>query len=320
MKPIDEAFSSRGFRRVVMPGIVVTLGVHPIIELRLRDVMSNYGLSDSVVVLVAEIMVFGLLLSSATQWVYYVYEGFRLSWITWVAGWWNRRHLRKQIKRAAELKGTKKYEELPPEVQDKLSLIQEDLRDFPLRRVQGGQPERYVDRPTRIGNIITTYELYPRTRYGIDGVFYWFHLLGCAPDSTRQEFDDQYAFAESLVLTSFAGSIVALVNAIPLIGHLVGPYCDACETMSTRLGTAHPGAFVLFGLVVFLTFYRLALPVQREAGRMFRAFVDLGHEKFLGWVNTTPVPPDYLVVKRIRILRDYLDALIMKTEAPLEKG
>jgi hypothetical protein len=151
-------------------------------------------------------------------------------------------------------------------------------------------------------------------------VFYWFHLLGCAPDAARQEFDDQYSFAESLVLTSFAGSIVVLVNAIPLIGHLVGPYCDACETMSTRLGAAHPGVSVLVGLVVFLTFYRLALPVQREAGRMFRAFVDLGHEKFLGWVNTTSVPPDHLVVKRIRILRDYLDALIMKTEAPLEKG
>jgi hypothetical protein len=311
MKPIEEAFSSRGFRRVVLPGIVITIGIHPLFRPALAGVVSSYDLPEGAVILVVEVLFWGLLVSSATDWIYYVYEGFRLPWATEPNRRRTEKHLATQTQKVKALLGGKNYQELSPDQQRHILQIYEDLRDFPLRPGVGGAPERYVDRPTRLGNIIATYELYPKTRYHIDGVFYWFHLLGCAPDSAKAEFDAEYAFAESLVITSFSGVVVAALHAVNLIGLLLGTL-TGYVVAAAPLSATRSAVLLAFGLLVFVIFYRLALPAHREAGRMFRALVDLSMPKFSEWARTARAPLDVAVIETSAALRGHLDALIAR--------
>ena len=80
MKPVEDVFSSDVFRRVVLPGIVLSAGFHPCISSWNPTLSRLYGIGPTTVV-VAEIIIFGLGVSSAIQWIYYVYEGFRLEWL-----------------------------------------------------------------------------------------------------------------------------------------------------------------------------------------------------------------------------------------------
>src|SRR5258708_19041238 len=102
MKPGEEAFASETFRRVVLPGIVLAIGIHPLITTWAPLIDAVYGIG-STVLLVAEIVLFGLMVSGATQWIYYFYEGFRLKPLTALAGSANRRRLRNLIKLSAQL-------------------------------------------------------------------------------------------------------------------------------------------------------------------------------------------------------------------------
>jgi hypothetical protein len=61
-----------------------------------------------------------------------------------------------------------------------------------------------VQRPTRLGNLIKSYEEYPYRAYRMDAVFYWPRLWLKLPKDTREELDSQQAVVDSTVYTSFA--------------------------------------------------------------------------------------------------------------------
>jgi hypothetical protein len=82
VKPLEEVFGSRTFRRIVLPGIVLTLGLHPVVSTLLGAFGYLYGVKDGAVILVVEVLFWGLLVSSAINPIYYVYEGFRLPWLS----------------------------------------------------------------------------------------------------------------------------------------------------------------------------------------------------------------------------------------------
>jgi hypothetical protein len=48
--------------------------------------------------------------------------------------------------------------------------------------------------------------------HGVDATSFWYHFLNLASDGTRKAFEDKYAFAESMVLASFAGALVAAIQ------------------------------------------------------------------------------------------------------------
>jgi len=200
MKPVEETFSSAAFRRVILPGIILTMGFHPVLSTWLVRVGSVYDIS-STVFLVAEVIFFGLIVSSSIQWIYYVYEGFRLPQLTALVGCINRRRVAGLQEQLRSSQQGRNFDDLSEDEKDRVTRIYEDISDFPLRRADTGAIEHYAERPTRLGNIVATYELYAETRYGVDGIYYWYHLLNLAPDSARKHFEEQYAFAESLVLT-----------------------------------------------------------------------------------------------------------------------
>lgn len=303
MKTVEDAFASATFRRVVLPGIVMAAGVHPLLSRWTPAIERLYGIGPTVFI-IAEVIVLGLAVSSTLQWIYYVYEGFRLEWLTALAGRLNRRTLASQQRRWSEVQGDRDFDELSPTEQAEVIKITEYLRDFPERRCPDGSMEYFVERPTRLGNIIATYETYAESRYGVDGLDFWHHLLNLAPDASRKSFDENYAFAESLVLASFAGALVAIIHLLVLVGFAIGALARFGVELAT--GPSASAGLILAGVAVWWLFYQAALPAHRGAGDALRAIIDAVMPKFMEWATNVRVPPPDEAIERVAALNRYL--------------
>jgi hypothetical protein len=305
MKPVEDVFSSDIFRRVVLPGIVLSGGLHPFVSPYFPAISQLYGIGSTSLI-VAEILVLGLVVSSGVQWIYYVYEGFRLPWLTSFA--WKINHARVEAyqRRSQQIRAGRDFEALSPSEQEQVTRLYEFLCDFPVETTKDGLTRHYAERPTRLGNIIATYELYADTRYGIDGTFFWDHLLNLTADSSRKAFDDAYAFAESLVLASFAGAVVMVSHLVALVGFGIGLWNSSLIVIRTSLSPSTSVWTVLVGLVIWLGFYQVSLPAHRDAGASFRAIVDGVMPKFIEWAKSLVVPLPEDTVKAIEALNEYL--------------
>ncbi len=309
MSAVEDVFSSDVFRRVVLPGIVLTAGFHPLISGSLAVVAGLYGIGTGAV-LVGEIVVYGLAVSSAIHWIYYVYEGFRLKWLTALAGQLTRARVERAQRRLEQIYGESEFDQLDAAKQASVTKIYEYLLDFPLAaNHQGGTARHYAERPTRLGNIIATYELYAESRYGIDGTFFWYHFLNLSDDSGRKAFEDGYSFAESLVLASFAGAVVAVTHVVVLLGFAVGALSRSLIVFHLALPPLVSAWLVVFGLFVWYWFYLVSLPAHREAGGIFRAIVDGVLPNFLEWSNTLQVPLSDERIEKVEALNEYLKSL-----------
>ncbi len=315
MKPVEDVFSSDVFRRVVLPGIVLTAGFHPLMYSWLQSVTSLYGIGATALV-VAEIVVLGLAASSAIQWIYYVYEGFRLEWLTSLAWRMNRARVQRLQTEWRTIQAERDFDALSPSEQTKVSRIYEYLLDFPLTVKKDNSAEHIAERPTRLGNIIATYEMYTESRYGIDGAYFWNHFLNLASDSSRKGFEDAYVFAESLVLASFAGALVALLHIGVLVGFGVGAIDQSLILFHVLSGPSVSGWLVLFGVLVWFVFYQASLPAHREAGAALRAIVDAVLPKFVKWAKSVQVPLPDDALKAIEALNEYLKGLARPTLTP----
>lgn len=302
MKPVEDAFASDTFRRVILPGIVLTIGIHPLIANWAHVLDKLYGIGAAPM-LVGEVIFFGLVVSSAINWIYYVYEGFRLAPLTALAHFINR----KRVKHLMELREQlQKMTDRTPRQQNKLYQAYEGLRDFPVRKLPNGKIEYFAERPTRLGNIIAVYELYAASRYGFDGVAYWSHLLSFSSPEARKDFGDQYAFAESLVLTSFSGALIAILYVLLAIGFAIGKFFPNLAVVTVQTGPAASLALLAFGVLVWIVFYRAALPAHREAGRTLQSVIDTGVPDFLVWLSKVRAPLDEATVEKLKKLGHYL--------------
>ena len=182
----------------------------------------------------------------------------------------------------------------------------EHLRDFPIRRDEDGRAEHFAERSTLLGNIIATYELYPEATYGVDGVFYWYHILNFGPESLRKDFADQIAFIESLVLTSFAGFLVALVHAFVLFGFAIGMWSRRLVLVSLAFGPRMSVCLLLFGITVWILFYWAALQPGRDAGKIFRILVDIAMPSFTGWLPSISPSVNSSVTQKAKTFKTYL--------------
>jgi hypothetical protein len=302
MKPVEDAFASESFRRVILPGIVLAAGLHPLVSNVAPFIGSLYGLAAPIL-LVAEVIFFGLVVSSATQWIYYVYEGFRLQPLTILASRANQRRVRRLNELMDRLQAA---ESLSASQEDGRVKTYEALLDFPVRKRYDGTVEHFAERPTHLGNIIATYELYPKIGYGVDGVFYWFHLLNFASETLRRDFADQSAFAESLVLTSFSGALVAFLHALVLIGFAVGLWSHRLAFVVLHTTPRASFSLMAFGVAVWALFYAAAIPAYREVGTLFRSAVDVAMPSFVEWLQKVNAPLSEATVQSAQKIRDHL--------------
>jgi hypothetical protein len=322
MKEASEFLQGGDLRRIFLPGAVVVLYIHPYLRSWLLPLSTRYFDLEAGLVLLAEALLFGLLISSAMLPIFYLYEGHQSAWLTWPASRFNRWKKQRIRSKLKSLYAGRKYDDFTDFEKTRANRLYARLRDFPVER-KNGRPEFVVDRPTRLGNIIASYEHYPRTRYGIDGLTFWSHLLVLAPEPAREGYEEAVAFADSMVLTSASGAMVAVAALCALCSRAVGvlsPSAAALLRVSTPpivdwLGLAG-------GLAVWLSFYQLALPAHRKVRRAFQALTDLAVPTFVAWVMSVDIPLRTDVAAKADEVSAYLtvlkepDAGAMPSSAP----
>ena len=175
-------------RRVILPGIVLAAGVHPLVSTLAPTINSLYGVGASVS-LIAEVIFFGLIASSATQWIYYVYEGFRLQSLTTLARNTNER----RVRQLDELMNEPPAEEASSST---ARVSQHSLRGTcriflfanAAMKPRNTLPERFR-RALATSSPPTSFTRKRGT--ASTSIFYWFNLLNFASDTSRKEFADQ---------------------------------------------------------------------------------------------------------------------------------
>lgn len=303
---IEEGLDPTQLRRYFLPGLVAAVGLYKYFP-PASFTLPGFALGG-VVVFVALLAGFGFLLTTTARPIFYLYEGFRLPILTRMAFAWNRRRVARWQNELNDLYGVGGPSAMSPEVRLRASKLNELLLDFPVQQTEDSY-DYEVERPTRVGNIIASYELYPERRYGIDGVSYWFHLTGLAPDAVRDDFYEKAAQAESLLLSSAAGAGVSLVAGAVLGGRLIGKMFPSLALWEAPVGDGLAYVSLAFGLCAYALFYRLSWPAFREAGQSFRALVDLAMPEFKKWLHAVDLPFSPDLARKARATAIYAQTL-----------
>jgi len=138
----------------------------------------------------------------------------------------------------------------------------------------------YVAHPTRLGNIIESFETYPKVKYALDGVFYWYRLWVVLDKDLREEIDSSQAVVDSTVYISFVlyvSAVVMLVYAgIRTIALLDWPYLHWLSAIELPyVPAARVLCFMAAAcLVIGFALYRLSLPAHAQFGELFKSVFD----------------------------------------------
>ncbi|HEX6648714.1 MAG TPA: hypothetical protein VF075_04225 [Pyrinomonadaceae bacterium] len=262
--------------RLVLPGFLLTLGLYPPL-MTLRD-RAGWTI-DVEYLLVFSMIITGWLLLTLDQPIYMFLEGrrFWLRPIRTIFIWTEDRRLKKlkvaedkfyELSQAST--GGKKQNYNQRYVEASV-----EKRKFPLDA--NGLPEARF--PTRLGNLIDSYESYPSKRYGVNAIFHWYRIWLTLDKDLREELDNRQALADSSVYASIALLISGLLWLVywllskmgsQLIGHFSQGY-------SLWLGAAF--------LVVSYIMYRAALHPQAQYGESFKSVFDLNEKQ----INVTRI-------------------------------
>jgi len=254
--------------RLVFPGVVLTAALWPVIVtlLKMAGIDHNPQLSLPIAA-----VIFGWLVVLADQPIYMLYEGRR---------WWPSKALEFFTAReAARLKfATEKAKELRVKNPDDGAYLEYEIDklDFPINE----KGEYFALFPTRLGNIITAFETYSDTAWGIDSIFYWPRLWVVLDKDTRALLDETQAIADGALYVSFALTL----SAMTFILYGVGGFLAFIPKLH-RFDLPHlpaPWWTLLVALILwFLSriIYWLALSQQRTYGDLFKSLFDQYREK-----------------------------------------
>jgi hypothetical protein len=265
----DLSFGLPFFYRVVLPGTLIGSAALPLI----RGAFTRLGISivgtDTQAALAALVAVaIGFVLSVLDDPIYQFYEG-RRGWPDWLArdltaGWTRRvRFLQEEADKAKKCGDTATYDELWYEI-----------RQYPT----DDEGTYIATRPTKMGNILASYESYPERRYGMDSVFYWYRLWLKLDKDTRGEVDRLWASTDGLLyLAAGALGLGAVYLAVAGAAALA-----AANGASWTLTAAEQTFYALGGLLLMLAShvpYRLSISGHLQNGETFKSLFDLYRSK-----------------------------------------
>ena len=264
--PFD--FGVKLFFRLLLPGVLLTLGLSPLLFMLwdwIGETFRPYLIKDEIAFFVVAILL-GWIVIVCDMPIYMIFEGRRY----WPKRLWTFFY-KLEKKRLARIKEILKTYD--PRSNEYLEASVE-LKAFPVADDNG---EYIVKYPSRLGNLITAYETYPDSRYGMDGVFYWSRIWLVLEKDTRDNIDNNQAMADSAIYASIALFIngflwfiyatVSSLYALFALGHTL-PF------------KYFPPIAVLWGLSIacFLLgygLYRLSLFVQGQFGELIKSMYDI---------------------------------------------
>jgi hypothetical protein len=246
--------------RIILPGFILALGFLPIlrtiVDLTDRLIPLEYAFAIAILLLGWILVIFDMP-------IYMVFEG-RRYWPQILRTFFN--GLEK--KRLQWLEATiKKYKEVDHRKYIEASV---EIRRFPLDDT-GRWEARF---PTRLGNLLTSYEEYSKRIYGMWQAFYWPRIWLTLDKDLREEIDSQQALADSALYSVFALYTCGFFSLVYAFLYLVG--------IPIAVYLPRPPYHWVLPLVSFASgyfIYRQSLHVHAQFGETFKAVFDLhGHK------------------------------------------
>lgn len=244
------------FFRMLLPGLFLAGATWPVL-FPLVDALAFPNRHELAFVGVA--VLGGWLIVLLDMPIYMLFEGRR--------GWPERARLAMIAREQKRLAGLEKIidewqEPADPRRYEEASV---DARQFPF---DGGR--RIAKFPTRLGNLITSFEEYSETRYGLDAIFFWPRIWIQLPKDTREDLDNSQSMADSALYCCFALSIAAILWLLYAALQVAGVH-----KVQTRMPTAGVVVTATLCIVGALVLYRIALFVNVQFGELFKAVCDV---------------------------------------------
>ena len=292
--PLD--FGLKLFFRLLLPGFFLTLGLLPAL-FAILDVAGLKGQREAAFVIA--IIIAGWLFVAADMPVYMLLEGRRF----WPAGLlrWGTKREQERLDGALQKIANYYAKGQNASDEDRRQWLEASVeaRKFPVN----ANGEWCAEYSTRLGNTITAFEKYSRTRYGIDSIFYWPRIWINLGKDLREEVDSQQAMADSAVYSTVALGAAGLL----WIGYaLANVMQDAARPVLLEGGVLRKplpdGIFAyvpglpacLFVGAIFLLFarrvYHLSVYLNDQFGGVFTAIIDS---------HASKLATDYVPIEKI---------------------
>lgn len=142
---------------------------------------------------------------------------------------------------------------------------------------EGG--DAYVAHPTRLGNLIEAFETYPKVKYGLDAIFYWYRLWVALDKDLREEIENTQSVVDSTIYVTFAFYLSGLI----MFGYASAISLSGCAHYLGWLSPLHlpyvptPLWLCVLGvicLIVGYLIYRLSLTAHVQYGELFKSVFD----------------------------------------------
>lgn len=257
------------FLRSFVPGTLAIALCVPLVAYYFAPTLKDFGILDWIAIFSIGAIIVGVFVSLADDLIYRLYEG-RIFQRWWLHGKLVRRldsKIQNALKKAADAKGRDKV------VYDEIWWW---LRMFPVDR----NGCRFASAPTTLGNIIKEYENYPKSRYGMDSIFYWYRLWLAINEDSRKAVDLVWAHADSVLYSSFVFLFFLVLYSLLTAGSLILMSWAFCGRLAPTAVDYLPSLRTL----CFLTFisaggtcfaYHFAIPLQRRIGEYFKSIFDV---------------------------------------------
>ena len=270
------------FVKTIIPGIIGALLLWPVIcfsSMKIgidKSIFANTFISLEMI-FIGLIILIGFTLNFMDDFIYRLYEGYVL--------WPNilRKNLTQRLnKKIAKLK--KRKDETDDLIKERI--IWEKLMKFPLKEDRT-EMDTQAYLPTRLGNIIYSYEDYPMSRYGMSSMFFWDRLWMAIDKETRSEIKGIWAHADCILYISFVLLLSSLVYYlvflldifnIPtlILGKKIFEHSAAGIIPSNTLIFLGAGIVCMF---LSYLFYLMSLPLHYRNGMVFQSMFDLHRDK-----------------------------------------
>ncbi|HJR79086.1 MAG TPA: hypothetical protein VJ821_03370 [Anaerolineales bacterium] len=247
--------------RVLLPGFILAAAFVPLLRILLTKLNLSAQLQIGYIVLA---LLLGWLVIVMDMHIYMLYEGRRYWRRTFFWDWLLKRE-KARLKRVS----MDANEGPTLHIQREASV---ELRRFPIDE----NGEFVAEYPTRLGNLLTSFEGYSKRIYGMDSIFYWPRLWLTLDKDLREEIDGLQAMADSTVYASLSFYVMGLAGLVyALLKFLNVSAVEFLPEPPFLLGLAF--AALLLG---YLT-YRISLHLHDQFGEMFKSVFDVYHDKVL---------------------------------------
>lgn len=252
------SFNFKFVFRLLLPGFLVSLSLFPVLKMLCNDLHIPI---DKEYFLILSTVLLGWFFVIADMHIYMLFEG-RRYWPKWIKDKFHASEKKRLYRLLEKYEKAKTNKDRREEVE-----ISVELRRFPI----DSTGRMVATMPTRIGNLLSSFEEYPLRVYGMDSIFYWYRIWVVIDDDLREHIDNQQAIIDSTVYTSASLVIIAIIS---IFYFLIKPL-NVIELPSQIMLLAIAVSAFLLSYII----YRTSLYLHASFGELYKSIFDMYRSK-----------------------------------------